>query len=273
MVLQETRRLEGGRRLREGARSQPPLVSIVTVVFRAARELPPLLESILAHRDQDTEWIVIDGGSDDGTLEILRRYEDAIDYWLSEPDSGIYDAMNKGVAAATGHYILHLNAGDRLRKIPRQELEACMSEKIDLASFAVDVECFGIHRPRPNRFMSRFALTSHHQGGFYRREGHLGYDTQYPIHADFDLNQRMMIAGKTIRCFHIIVSEMGTGGISSTRRTYRENYRLIRRNFGLPYVWIAFVWLRVSRIIPPLKRVQESMRRLLHRAGQSNIQQ
>ncbi len=186
--------MEGGRRLREGMRSQPILVSIVAV-FRAARELPPLLESILANHDQDTEWIVIDGGSDDGTLEILRRYDDAIDYWLSEPDSGIYDAMNKGIAAARGHYVLHLNAGDRLRKIPRQELEECSAEKIDLASFAVDMECFGIHRPRPNQFMSRFAMTCHHQGAFYRREGHMGYDTQYRVAADFDLNQRMTIAG------------------------------------------------------------------------------
>lgn len=273
MPLEKTQRMEGGRRLREGVRSQPPLVSIVTVVFRAARELPPLLESILANCGQDTEWIVIDGGSDDGTLEILRRYDDAIDYWMSEPDRGIYDAMNKGIAAATGEYILHLNAGDRLRKIPRQELEECMAEKIDLASFAVDMEGFGIHRPRPNPFMSRFSMTCHHQGAFYRREGHMGYDTQYPIAADFDLNQRMMIAGKSIRCFHIIVSAMGSGGVSSTRMTSREYYRVIGRNFGRRYVWIAFVWFRVSRIIPPLKRVQESMKCLLHRAEPTNIQE
>ena len=235
-------------------------------MFNVAEELPPLFESIVAQLGDDTEWIVIDGGSTDRTVEILRRFDDGIDYWISEPDRGIYDAMNKGIAASTGEYILHLNAGDRLCRIPREELLQCAADKVDLASFAVEMEGFGTHRPRPGLFLARFAMTWHHQGAFYRREGHIGYDTQYSIAADFDLNQRMITAGKSIRCFNVVVSEMRAGGISSTSATLRENYRVIRRNFGFLYVCVYFVWLRISRIIPPLKLLQEYLKSLAGRA-------
>ena len=244
----------GGRRIREGARLTPPLVSIVTVVFRAKHELPPLLESIAALQAEDVELVVIDGGSDDGTLDLLRQFEGLIDYWVSEPDKGIYDAMNKGVAAARGEYILHLNAGDRLRTIPREQLQQCLADKVDLAAFSVDMEGFGIHRPRSMALLSRITMPCHHQGTFYRREGHLWYDTQFRVHADFDLNQRMMVAGKTTRCCDIVVSEMGAGGVS-THTNRRECYQIVQKNFGWPYVCMQFVWLRIGRVIPPLKRL------------------
>jgi glycosyltransferase involved in cell wall biosynthesis len=83
-----------------------PLLSIITVVFRARRDLPDLIDSVLRVKDETTEFIVIDGGSDDGTRELLCQYGSAIDYWVSEPDKGIYDAMNKGIAAAQGTFML-----------------------------------------------------------------------------------------------------------------------------------------------------------------------
>ena len=128
-----TTRIEGGRRLRQAARATPPLVSIISVVFRARQELPSLLESIIALRDDYTELIVIDGGSDDGSIDILRHFDNSIDYWISEADRGIYDAMNKGIAVATGKFVLHINAGDRLLFIPRQELDQSLADNIDVA--------------------------------------------------------------------------------------------------------------------------------------------
>jgi len=255
-------RTEGGRRLREAVPTTPPLVSIVTVVFRAARELPPLLESIVANRGEGTELIVVDGGSSDGTMDILRSFDNAIDYWISEPDKGIYDAMNKGIAVATGEYILHLNAGDRLRCIPRRELQACLAEGVDMASFAVDVEVFGIHRPHPRPFLGRFVNNWHHQGTFYRRKNHLGYDTQYRVHGDFDLNQRAIIAGRSIRCFKLVIAEMGGGGVSSHGMVHLEINHLVRKNFGLRYLCLAMLWSRIAWLIPPLKRLQDYLNSL-----------
>jgi glycosyltransferase involved in cell wall biosynthesis len=248
-----TTRIEGGRRLRQAARASAPLVSIISVVFRARQELPSLLESILAVRDDHTELIVIDGGSDDGSIEILRHFDDAIDYWISEADRGIYDAMNKGIAVATGKFVLHVNAGDRLLFIPRQELEQALADDIDVASFAVKTHRSRIHRPT-NGFILRFANTWHHQGTFYRRERHPGYDTRYRIFADFDLNQRMTKAGKSVRLSNTVVAEQVSAGVSANMATYREQYNVVRQNFGTPYVYLAHLWRYFWSVIWTLER-------------------
>ncbi len=117
-VITHSGRQEGGRRFLSPSSEKTPLVSIIIVVFRAKHELQSLLESIFAIASPEVEVIVIDGGSDDETINLLREWSDRIEYWLSEPDTGIYNAMNKGLTAATGDYILHLNAGDKLRRIP-----------------------------------------------------------------------------------------------------------------------------------------------------------
>jgi hypothetical protein len=162
--------------------------------------------------------------------------------------------MNKGVAAARGEYILHLNAGDRLLTIPFAQLREC--HDTDLVSFSVDMEGFGIFRPRPSLFLSRWSMPWHHQGSFYRREGHLGYDTQFPVHADFDLNQRMVRANKSVRCFDILVSRMGGGGVSGNESTRVESYRIILKNFGPHYVLLAFPWYNAAGpLSAPLKRL------------------
>ena len=142
-------RLEGGRRVRGELRAERPLVSIVIVLFRDREECVRLLDNIFAFDPRQFELIVIDGGSDDGTVEVLREWDDKIDYWLSEPDSGIYDAMNKGIAAAHGEYIFHLNAGDTLKSIPSETLAACLKDEVDVASFAVisDMEKYSVRGP------------------------------------------------------------------------------------------------------------------------------
>ncbi len=89
-----------------------PLVSIITVVFNGELELVETIKSVLEQSYNNIEYIIIDGASTDGTLEIIRRYESQIDYWLSEPDAGIYDAMNKGIKAAQGQIIGLINCGD-----------------------------------------------------------------------------------------------------------------------------------------------------------------
>jgi glycosyltransferase involved in cell wall biosynthesis len=236
-----TNRTEGGRRLREATSPTPSLVSIIVVVFRAAHELPPLLESIVAQRGEDIELIVIDGGSDDGTLDIIRRFEDSIDYWISEPDRGIYDAMNKGIAAATGEYILHLNAGDRLTCIPRESLLRCRTDGIDVACFTVNTENCGEFRPRTG-FLMRILNVWHHQGTFYRRQSHPGYDIQYRVFSDFDCNQKMLKANKSVALFRQVVAEQSTVGVSGSGVAEGEWYRIIRANFGIRYAVLGFFY-------------------------------
>ncbi|MHA6249435.1 glycosyltransferase family 2 protein [Pontibacter sp. CAU 1760] len=89
-----------------------PLISVITVVYNAADFLEATLKSVIEQEYDSFEYIIVDGGSTDGTLDIVRRYEDRVDYWVSEPDKGIYDAMNKAVLKTRGHYINFMNAGD-----------------------------------------------------------------------------------------------------------------------------------------------------------------
>ena len=89
-----------------------PLVSIITVCYNTATTIEETILSVLNQTYPSVEYIIIDGGSTDGTVEIIKKYADRIAYWVSEPDKGIYDAMNKGIAAATGEYLNFMNAGD-----------------------------------------------------------------------------------------------------------------------------------------------------------------
>jgi glycosyltransferase involved in cell wall biosynthesis len=108
-------RREGGLRLqgmRRASTADRPLVTVITVVFNGAGEIEETIRSVIQQTYDNVEYIVIDGGSTDGTLEIIGKYGDAIDHWVSEPDRGIYDAMNKGIRLAQGEWLNFMNAGD-----------------------------------------------------------------------------------------------------------------------------------------------------------------
>ena len=91
-----------------------PKFSIITITYNAEQWLERTILSVLSQSYTNVEYIVIDGASTDRTVELIKQYEAGISYWVSEPDQGLYDAMNKAIDMATGHYIVFLNAGDRL---------------------------------------------------------------------------------------------------------------------------------------------------------------
>lgn len=108
-------RVQGGLRLNGFYKKQSdklPLISVVTVVFNGVGFLESTIKSVIEQNYDNVEYIIVDGGSTDGTLDVIRKYEHAIDYWVSEPDKGIYDAMNKAIDLATGQWINFMNAGD-----------------------------------------------------------------------------------------------------------------------------------------------------------------
>lgn len=111
----EGRKGEGGLRTK-GSVKKPieskPFITIITVTFNADQYLEKTIESAINQNYDNVEYIIVDGGSNDDTLKIIEKYEDHIDYWVSETDNGIYDAMNKGIDLARGNGLLFLNAGD-----------------------------------------------------------------------------------------------------------------------------------------------------------------
>lgn len=235
-------RIEGGCRLRELMTETAPVISIITVVFRAHDDLPLLLQSVFCLKNEQIELIVVDGGSTDGTVDLLRQHDSKIDYWISEADRGIYDAMNKGIAAARGTFLLHLNAGDRLLHAPLEELEAASAQNIDIAAFRVSID--GKYEFRPSSGIALlFDNTLHHQGTFFRREIFPMYDIKYKIFADFDVNQRMLLSKARIAVFNRVVALHLTGGISGvpTNAAVSEFLGIIAKNYG--WKCLAIAWL------------------------------
>ena len=113
----DSRQGEGGLRTKgyfKKSYKDKPLVSIITVVLNGEEHLNKTLNSVINQTYENLEYIVVDGGSTDGTIDNIKKYEDKIDYWVSEKDNGIYDAMNKGIDLATGEWINFMNVGDEL---------------------------------------------------------------------------------------------------------------------------------------------------------------
>lgn len=105
--------LEGGKRCLKINKSKTvPLISYITVVFNRENTLEKCIQSVISQEGADFEYIIVDGGSTDQTLDIIKKYEDKIDYFISEKDYGIYNAMNKGVKLAKGKLICFMNSDD-----------------------------------------------------------------------------------------------------------------------------------------------------------------
>ena len=115
-----------------------PLISVVTVSYNAVDTIERTILSVLNQTYSDIEYIIIDGGSTDGTVDLIKKYADKITYWVSEPDQGIYDAMNKGIDVATGEWINFMNSGDSFY---RQDVLSSLFDK----EIQGDVICGSTH--------------------------------------------------------------------------------------------------------------------------------
>lgn len=170
-------------------------VSIITVVYNAVATIEQTILSVVKQDYSNIEYIIVDGGSTDGTLDIIKKYEDKIEHWVSEPDYGIYDAMNKGLTYATGDYIYYLGADDCL--LAPNSISQVVSFLQDNPE--VDVLCasvmmvdtvYRIEKVYSSNFSEADVLSGYntpHQGMFVRREilQKYRFDTSYHIAADY----------------------------------------------------------------------------------------
>ena len=111
-----------------------PIISVITVCYNAVVSIEETMLSVLNQRYDKVEYIVIDGGSKDGTLDIIKKYANRLAYWTSEPDKGIYDAMNKGISKATGNWLNFMNAGDQFidNKVLSKCFESSFHDNVDV---------------------------------------------------------------------------------------------------------------------------------------------
>lgn len=225
-------RSEGGARTRGIERSTTqgsPLITVVTVVFNGAATLEQTIRSVIEQTYSNIEYIVVDGGSTDGTLEILRKYEGEIDYWVSEKDAGIYDAMNKGIAWARGDYIGMLNSDDFFASPSAVEQIAMRLEadNVDAVFSRLDiVDPANLNRvlrkyriPTLSPFMLRIGVMPPHPTFYcskscYEKAG--PYRTNYRIAADFEMLVRLLIKNRITWGFiDETTVKMRSGGLSS----------------------------------------------------------
>lgn len=218
------------------------LVSVITVVFNAGPGIKNTIDSVLALKTAELEYIIIDGDSDDGTLDILDEYRDRVSVIISEPDCGIYDAMNKGVSMATGEFVLFINNGDILIHMPFDRLKDIVA---DLVCFPIITHVDKLILPKVS-WELKIRNTLPHQGCFYKRKL-VKYNTAYKVFADFDMNQNIYMQGKTIICnntppiaFHAI------DGISHNRKCFHEVFNIVSANYGFIYKCISFVRFKIE---------------------------
>lgn len=229
-----------------------PKFSVITVCYNAQATLEDTIQSVIAQTYHHVEYIIVDGASKDRTLSIINRYRDRITTVVSEPDKGLYDAMNKGLRLATGDYVCFLNAGDSFHEDDTlQQMVHTLRELTELPDVLygetalVDAEG---HFVRMRRLQAPEHLTWHsfrqgmlvcHQAFFAKRTLAEPYDLRYRFSADFDWCIRIMKKSKVLHNTHLTLIDYLEEGMTTRnhKASLRERFRIMAKHYG----WLSTV--------------------------------
>lgn len=244
-----------------------PKFSIITVTYNAEKVLEDTIQSVIFQTYRNVEYIIVDGASKDHTLEIVNKYHNRINKVISEPDKGLYDAMNKGIQLATGDYLCFLNAGDKfhdsetLQKIVHTLKGQELPDVIYGETAIVDEEGHFLH-------MRRLSTPAHlnwksfkqgmlvcHQAFFVNRElaiNHL-YDLQYRFSADFDWCIRIM---KKAKCLHntrlTLIDYLNEGMTTKNHKaSLKERFCIMAKHYGLISTILHHGWFVIRLFYKP----------------------
>ena len=224
------------------------LLSIITVTKNCASTIERTLKSVQEIKAQDIQYIVIDGVSTDETLEIVRRFGDLVNILVSEKDTGVYNAMNKGARLATGQYVLFLNGDDRLLAGGfRRAMEILKTEKPKILSCCSEVSWpsdseIEVLAPRP--FLLPFFNTIPHLSTFISADiqKSFGYREDLRIASDYDLFLRLFLRGYRFRIAQLITAIHYRGGVSGDIPLATAEIETVKQdNLGLLYFVIRFL--------------------------------
>lgn len=248
-------------------KQEGPVLSVITVVYNNVDHIERTLLSVLNQTYPHIEYIVIDGASADGTLQVIEKYKDRIAKLISEPDKGIYDAMNKGLSVATGNYVLFMNSGDEIYATDTVTNVFASSDNADIYYGETEMindkgESLGQRRHKaPENFTWRsfkFGMSVSHQAIYIKRTLVEAYDPQYQLSADIDWIIRAAKKAKVIVNVNQYVAKYLVGGMSKAkhRQSLQERFAIMKRYYGLlPTVFNHFIiafnlgwyWLRHRR--------------------------
>jgi len=233
-----------------------PRVSIITVVFNEAETIGQTIASVASLTWPHVEYLVVDGGSGDGTVDILKRNEALISKWHSGPDGGLYDAMNKGMEMASGDYFWFINAGDE--PASADILEKVFHEKDDADVYYgetllidADGEEIGLRRLAPPTSLTwkdfRFGMLVSHQSFIAARRVSKKYDLRYRFSADYEWCLHALRNAQEVRNTGLVLSKFREGGL--TRQNIlpglRERFTIMVKYFG----WLSAIFAHF-RIAP-----------------------
>lgn len=248
----------------------PITISIITVVFNGKNLIEATIQSVLNQTYPNIEYIIVDGNSTDGTLTIINRYADKISQWISEPDHGLYDAMNKSLDLATGDFVWFMNAGDRVfAEDTVEKMIAQLTPKTDILYGEVMLvndarKHLGTRSnlttqklPNQLNFNSlQKGMVVCHQGFLPRKSIAKKYISNN-LAADIDWVLNCLKQSRKNTNTHLILAEYLQGGISKQRhqQSFKDRYQVLKKHYGFaPNLWNHFwiiirgTWFKISRI-------------------------
>ncbi len=213
-------------------------ISVITVCYNSEKYIEQTIKSVVGQTYENIEYIIVDGGSTDGTIDIIKKYETSLNKWISEPDEGIAHAMNKGMDLVTGDFILFLHSDDYLMNSRVLEKAApYLNSMYDIVAFDILFEDGGkktLARPRGFNWWFNFKTGLFHQSTLCSRKlfEKIGiFDTNFKIAMDYDFFLRAYKSGAKLQYINMPLSVMRLVGISSRRNWHdlKKRFREERR--------------------------------------------
>ena len=220
-----------------------PKISIITIVYNNVRDIEHTILSVINQTYQNIEYIIVDGASTDGTLDIINTYRGSIDILISEKDNGIYDAMNKGLKKASGEYVLFLNSGDELYDNHTIQTIVEKGNNADIIYGETklvdeDRKIVGDRRHKtPAEFdwqSFKYGMNICHQAIYVKRTIAEPYDLEYQLSADIDWVIRSAKKAKTTKNVNTYVARYLVGGMSQKRhrQSLKERFNIFKKHYG-----------------------------------------
>lgn len=240
-----------------------PKFSVITVCYNAEATLEDTIQSVISQTYHHVEYIIVDGASKDRTMDIVNRYRDRISVVVSEPDKGLYDAMNKGIRLATGDYLCFLNAGDSFHEDDtlQQMVHSIHTLQLpDVLYGETELVDHEGHFLRMRRLQAPEHLTWKsfrqgmlvcHQAFFARRDLVMPYDLRYRFSADFDWCIKIMKKSKVLHNTHLTLIDYLAEGMTTRNHqaSLKERFRIMARHYGWASTVAHHAWFALRLLL------------------------